>query len=107
MTALMDIRMDQLTAAALPAGELVGRPDLTEQQVLQAIAERLAFEGRHGPEPAVVLLAARIGKRKALAFLRKLVLPPRVATLEMPERPIMRSHYSAVSHSHLHETPAN
>lgn len=107
MTALMDIRVEALGVAALPAGELVGRPDLSEQQVLAAIAERLAFEGRHGPEPAVVLLAARIGKRKALAFLRKLVLPPRTATLEMPEQPILRSHYGVATHSNLLDTQAN
>ena len=59
----------------------------------KAIAERLAFEGRSGPEPDVVLLAARIGKRKALAFLRKLVLPPPRGSLDMPERPILRSQY--------------
>lgn len=82
-----------------PAGVLVGRPDLSDAQVLAAIAERLAFEGRTGPEPAVVLLAARIGKRKALTFLRKLVLPPPSARLEMPEQPILRSQYG-VTHAH-------
>ena len=77
----------------VPAGVLVGRPDLSEDEVRRAIAERLAFEGRSGPEPDVVLLAARIGKRKALAFLRKLVLPPPQGSLDMPERPILRSQY--------------
>lgn len=77
---------------ARPAGELVGRPDLGEAQILEAIAERLAFEGRTGPEPLVVIEAARLGKRKALAFLRKLVLPQRRAELAMPVQPILRSH---------------
>lgn len=75
-----------------PAGELVNRPDLSEADLLQAIGERLAFEGRTGPEPAVVIEAARLGKRKALAFLRKLVLPPRRAELVMPVQPILRAH---------------
>jgi len=75
-----------------PAGELVGRPDLSEAQLLQAIAERLAFERRTGPEPAVVIEAARLGKRKALTFLRQLVLPPPSARLEMPVQPILREH---------------
>ena len=75
-----------------PVGHLVGRPDLSEETVLKAIAERLAFDGRTGPEPAVVIEAARLGKRKALAFLRKLVLPPRRAELVMPVQPILRAH---------------
>ncbi|MBB3951764.1 hypothetical protein [Aureimonas jatrophae] len=78
-----------------PAGELVGRPDLTEAQLLQAIAERLAFENRTGPEPAVVIEAARLGKRKALTFLRQLVLPPPRVRLEMPVQPILREHLAA------------
>lgn len=75
-----------------PVGALVGRPDLSEEDVLAAIAERLAFDGRTGPEPQVVIEAARLGKRKALAFLRKLVLPPPRSRLEMPVQPILREH---------------
>jgi len=75
-----------------PAGELVDRPDITEAQLLEAIAERLAFERRTGPEPAVVIEAARLGKRKALTFLRQLVLPPPRSRLEMPVQPILREH---------------
>lgn len=75
-----------------PTGELVGRPDLSEAAILEAIAARLAFDGRTGPEPQVVIEAARLGKRKALAFLRKLVLPPPRAPLDMPVRPILREH---------------
>lgn len=77
---------------ARPAGMLVDRPDLTDEDLLTAIAERLAFEGRTGPEPQVVIEAARLGKRKALAFLRKLLLPPPRAPLSMPVRPILREH---------------
>ncbi len=77
---------------ARPAGMLVDRPDLTEEDLLTAIAERLAFDGRTGPEPQVVIEAARLGKRKALAFLRKLLLPPPRAPLTMPVRPILREH---------------
>lgn len=75
-----------------PVGDLVGRPDLSEETVLKAIAERLAFDGRTGPEPQVVIEAARLGKRKALAFLRKLVLPPPRGSLAMPVQPILREH---------------
>lgn len=77
---------------ARPAGMLVDRPDLSEEDLLTAIAERLVFEGRTGPEPQVVIEAARLGKRKALAFLRKLLLPPPRAPLSMPVRPILREH---------------
>ncbi|WP_182083958.1 hypothetical protein [Aureimonas sp. ME7] len=77
---------------ARPAGMLVDRPDLSEEDLLLAIAERLVFEGRTGPDPQVVIEAARLGKRKALAFLRKLLLPPPRAPLTMPVRPILREH---------------
>lgn len=85
-----------------PAGMLVGRPDLTEDDLIAAIAERLAFDGRHGPEPHVVIEAARLGKRKALAFLRKLVLPPPRSQLSMPVRPILRAHYETGSENGSH-----
>ncbi len=75
-----------------PVGFLVNRPDLSEEEVLAAIAERLAFDGRTGPEPQVVIEAARLGKRKALAFLRKLVLPPPRVPLAMPVVPILKEH---------------
>ena len=77
------------------AGVLVGRPDLSEADVLEAIAERLLADGRTGPEPAVVLEAARLGKRKAITFLQKLVLPPPRSPLSMPIQPILRSHFDA------------
>lgn len=77
------------------AGALVGRPDLSEIDVLEAIAERLRADGRTGPEPSVVIEAARLGKRKALTFLQKLVLPPPQAPLAMPIQPILRSHFDA------------
>lgn len=83
------------TPAYQSAGALVGRPDLSETEVLEAIAERLRADGRTGPEPAVVIEAARLGKRKALTFLQKLVLPPPQAPLAMPIQPILRSHFDA------------
>lgn len=74
------------------AGVLVGRPDLSDEEVHAAILERLAFEGRTSPEPEVVLEAARLRKRKALAFLRKLVLPAPRGSLDMPPQPLTRAH---------------
>ncbi|MFD2238712.1 hypothetical protein [Aureimonas populi] len=83
-------------AEPLPsAGALVGRPDLSDEEVKAAILERLAFDGRTGPEPEIVLEAARLRKRKALTFLRKLLLPPPRAGLDMPVQPILRSHLRA------------
>ena len=79
------------------AAELVNRPDLADGVVIAAIREHLAFEGRTGPEPEVVVEAARLGKRKALAFLRKLVLPAPRVRLAMPIQPILRAHWAAAS----------
>ncbi len=78
-------------------GALIGRPDLDDRTVRAAVVERLAADGREGIDPDIVLDAARLGKRKALAFLRKLVLPPPAAALDMPVRPILRSQIRAAA----------
>lgn len=86
---------------ALTAGEpgslglLLGRPDLSDDAIREAVAKRLAADGRHSPDPEIVLEAARLRKRKAVTFLRQLVLPPPQGPLDMPVRPILRSQMSA------------
>lgn len=77
--------------ADIHIGDLIGRPDLDDVAVRAAVVERLNADGRETIDPDIVLDAARLGKRKALAFLRKLVLPPPVERLDMPVRPILRS----------------
>jgi hypothetical protein len=71
---------------------LIGRADLSDEELRHAIAERLAADGRTSPDPDIVLEAARARKRKAVAFLRTLVLPQPRAELTMPIQPILRSH---------------
>ena len=72
------------------SGMLVGRPDLSDEAVLGAIAERLAFEGRDPAHAPGVLKAAIANKPLALALLRKLVLPPPQSALVMPIQAILR-----------------
>ncbi|KQT64104.1 hypothetical protein ASG54_00870 [Aureimonas sp. Leaf460] len=84
------------SAWAVPAGTattpglLVGRPDLSDEAVLQAIAERMSFEGRDASKAKAVLDAALAGRPVACAFLRRLVLPPPQSSLQMPIQSILR-----------------
>jgi hypothetical protein len=71
------------------AGQIVGRPDLSDAAVLGAIAERLGFEGRDPCQAKVVLDAALAGKASAVDFVRSLVLPMPDAPLAMPEQPLL------------------
>jgi hypothetical protein len=73
------------------AGMLVRRPDLGNDEVLAAIAERLRFEGREPQHAAGVLKAALEGRPVALAFLRRLVLPSPRVPLSMPIQAILRT----------------
>lgn len=85
------------SGSANDLGQLIGRADLDDDAIRAAVAERLAMDGRKSPDPEIVLEAARLRKRKAVAFLRQLVLPPPIGPLEMPVRPILRSHMADVS----------
>ena len=72
------------------SGTLVGRPDLGNDEMLVAIAERLRFEGREVSQAAGVLKAALDGRPVALALLRRLVLPAPRSALSMPIQAILR-----------------
>ncbi|MBC8130680.1 MAG: hypothetical protein H7Y08_10220 [Rhizobiaceae bacterium] len=74
----------------MTAGKLVRRPDLSDADVLAAIAERLAFEGRDPAHAPGVLKAGLEGRHVAKAFLRKLVLPAPRSNLQMPIQSILR-----------------
>ena len=81
------------------SGMLLGRPDLSDEAVLAAIAERLVFEGRDPSHAPGVLKAAIAGKPLALAMLRKLVLPAPQSALVMPIQSILRERSSERSAS--------
>lgn len=66
------------------AGEIVGRRDLSDDVVLKAVAERLAFERRDPRQAKIVLDAALAGRHIAVEFVRSLVLPMPSAPLDMP-----------------------
>lgn len=71
-------------------GLLVGRPDLSDDMVLAAIAERMSFEGRDASKAKAVLDAALAGRPVACVFMRRLVLPPPQSSLQMPIQSILR-----------------
>ncbi|GGE17188.1 hypothetical protein GCM10011390_40370 [Aureimonas endophytica] len=66
------------------AGEIVGRRDLSDDVMLKAVAERLAFERRDPRQARTVLNAALAGKHIAVNFVRSLALPMPSAPLDMP-----------------------
>lgn len=78
------------TGTAETPGLLVGRPDLSDETILQAIAERMTFEGRDASKARAVLDAALAGRPVACAFMRRLVLPPPQSSLQMPIQSILR-----------------
>lgn len=71
------------------AGEILGRRDLSDEAILAAVAERLAFEKRDPSQAKVVLSAALQGKQIAVNFVRSLALPMPQAPLEMPIQPLL------------------
>lgn len=71
-------------------GMLVRRPDLSDEAVMDTIAQRLRFEGRDPAQAPGVLKAAMEGRHAAKAFLRKLVLPAPQSSLQMPIQSILR-----------------
>lgn len=84
-------RLPQATATAPSpsGGMLLGRPDLSDDAVIEAIKDRLAFEGRDRSEAEGVLAMARAGDSRARKLLRGLVLPARQARLTMPTQIIL------------------
>lgn len=71
-------------------GIMVNRPDLSDDAVLQSIAERNAMTGRSDLDPQTVLSAAMSGDPDAREIVDGLVLPPPVAPLSMHQQPLLR-----------------
>ncbi|MCW4115939.1 hypothetical protein NPA31_013315 [Aurantimonas sp. MSK8Z-1] len=72
------------------AGMLVGRPELDDEAVLAALADRLAFDRRNPADAQAVLRLARAGNGAARAMLRRLVLPAPKSRLAMPQQVVRR-----------------
>ena len=79
------------------AGMLIARPDLSDEAVVAAIAERMTFEGRDASKAGVILKAALAGRPVAAAFVRRLVLPAPKSPLSMPIQSILRNPAEASS----------
>lgn len=78
------------------AGGIVGRQDLSDDAILKAVAERLAFEGRDPKQARIVLDAALQGKKIAVNFVRSLALPMPSAPLDMPIQALLADQPPAV-----------
>ena len=69
---------------------MLRRPDLSDDVIVAAIAERLAFEDRDPRMALSVLKSAVSGRPAARALLRRLVLPAPQSALQMPVQQILR-----------------
>ncbi|MEF2550766.1 hypothetical protein VQ042_05210 [Aurantimonas sp. A2-1-M11] len=65
------------------AGRLIGRADLGDEVILDAVRARLASTGRNGDAERLIS-AAMDGDETSLAFVRTVAVPPPVARLTMP-----------------------
>lgn len=72
------------------AGVLVGRPDLSDDVLVEAVAARLASLGRSREEAADVVCAAHAKDGDALAILSTIAVPPPVSRLAMPVQTLTR-----------------
>jgi hypothetical protein len=75
----------------LSIGAWVERPDLAEETVATAIADRLAFEGKNPEGARMMLKKARSGEKAALLYLKGLLLPPPASPLRMPTQQLVRN----------------
>jgi len=73
------------------AGALVGRPDLSDDVLLEALRERLRARRRPAEDAEAVLAAAARSDAGALDLLRTVSLPAPVARLSMPTQCLTRA----------------
>ncbi|KQT83070.1 hypothetical protein [Aurantimonas sp. Leaf443] len=86
------------------AGSLIGRPDLSDDALVAAIAETQALLGLTGASPEATLAAARAGDAAALNTMKSLMLPPPVARLQMPVQ-VLKAERRAIGSAVLSPVP--
>lgn len=72
-------------------GSLIGRPDLSDEVIADALRDRLRAEGRHEDDAPHVLASAQNADEDAASLLRTIVVPAPAAKLAMPTQQLTAS----------------
>ncbi|MBO0904344.1 hypothetical protein [Jiella sonneratiae] len=72
-------------------GAIIGRADLSDEVVVDAVKGRLASRDRSCEEADALLAAAIAGEAEAVAFLRTVPVPAPIMRLAMPTQELTRS----------------
>lgn len=72
------------------SGSLIGRADLSDEQMVEAIRTRLSASGQDAAMAEAIVEAARFGDAKAAALMNTIVVPPPVSKLNMPTQRLTR-----------------
>ena len=81
---------DQTMRSDVNCGALIGRADLSDDIMIDAIKERLASNDRSSDDAETVLGAAMSGDRDALSLLRTINVPAPTVRLTMPTQSLTR-----------------
>lgn len=72
------------------SGSLIGRADLSDDQMAEAIRARLRATGRGADTPEAIIEAAQRGDVNATSLVRTIAVPAPVARLSMPTQRLTR-----------------
>ena len=71
-------------------GALIGRADLSDDVVIEAVKNRLAAKARSSEDAESVVNAAMAGDAQAMSILRTIQVPAPTVRLAMPAQPLTR-----------------
>ncbi|WAP67461.1 hypothetical protein [Jiella pelagia] len=71
-------------------GAIIGRADLCDEVVVDAVKNRLASKNRTEDDAGALLSAAIAGDGEAISFLRTIQVPAPTVRLAMPMQPLTR-----------------
>ncbi len=72
------------------SGGLIGRADLSDDQMADAIRARLSASGRAPSSAEAIIEAARLGDDKAVSLVRTVAVPAPISKLNMPTQRLTR-----------------
>lgn len=84
MSAVANIDMTSDLGMQTNLGSLIGRPDLSDDVIADALRDRLRAQGRHEDDAPHVLAMAQNSDEQAASLLRTIVVPAPSAKLTMP-----------------------
>ena len=78
-------------------GSLIGRADLSDEQIVEAIRARLSASGQDAGMAETILEAARSGETRAGSLMRTVAVPAPVSKLNMPTQRLTRGGHNRFS----------